>query len=165
LKGLKTPNVPQKAEKLLIYLSKKYPIPGETFDISLKDPYFLSVTWSQNETELSFIMLDYLTRDRNYLTLQSSTSMRISTAGWGYIDSLYQVNPESQIAFVAMWFDKKLDDLYLGAIHPAIQSAGYEPLRIDLHQHDNRIDDEIIAMIRRSRFLVAELTGLRGCLF
>jgi hypothetical protein len=162
LKGLKTPNVPQKADKLLIFWSKQYPIPGQTFDVSLKDPCLLSVTWSQNVPELSFIMVDYLTKDRNYLSLESNDSIKITPAGWGYIDSLFQVNPESQIAFVAMWFDKRLDDLFLGAIHPAIESAGYEPLRIDLHQHNNRIDDEIIAMIRRSRFLVAELTGLRG---
>lgn len=165
-KKLKTPTVAQKADKLLLFLAKWYPIPGQTFkipqDIDLADPSFLSITWSFNTTELSFIIHDYLIKNRNYLTRQSQTTMEITTAGWGHIDSLYQVDPDSQIAFVAMWFDKRLDELYLRAIHPGIEAAGYEPLRIDLHQHNNRIDDEIIAMIRRSKFLVAELTGLRG---
>ena len=161
LKGLKTPNVPQKANKLLIFLSKKYPIPGQDFDISYKDPYLLSVSWSQNETELSYLINDYLIRVRGFLS-PVAQKFRISPLGWEYIDNFSQINPESQIAFVAMWIDEKLDDLYLRAIHPGIESAGYEPLRMDLHQHNNKIDDEIIAMIRRSKFLLAELTGSRG---
>jgi hypothetical protein len=160
-KSLKTPTVPQKADKLLLFLSKKFPTPGQSLDIQFIDPYLLSVSWSQDQSELLYLIVDYLLHDRKYLS-NPGADYKISPRGWAYIDSLYKVNPDSQIAFVAMWFDKKLDDLYLGAIYPAIQSAGYEPLRIDLHQHNNRIDDEIIAMIRRSKFLVAELTGRRG---
>jgi nucleoside 2-deoxyribosyltransferase len=48
------------------------------------------------------------------------------------------------------------------AIEPAILSAGYESKRIDGHHHNNRIDDEIIALIRRSKFVVADFTGQRG---
>lgn len=47
-------------------------------------------------------------------------------------------------------------------IEPAIRNAGYDPKRIDQHEHVNRIDDEIVAMIRRSRFVVADFTGQRG---
>ncbi len=51
-------------------------------------------------------------------------------------------------------------------IEPAIKDAGYKPLRIDQKEHINKIDDEIIAEIRRSRFLVADFThgvdGARG---
>lgn len=93
---------------------------------------------------------------------QGIQKFKISPAGWAYIDSLKQINPESRIAFVAMWFDEKVKPLWIEAIKPSIEAAGYEPLRIDMHQHNNRIDDEIIAMIRRSRFLVAEFTDQRG---
>jgi hypothetical protein len=47
------------------------------------------------------------------------------------------------------------------AIKPAIEKAGYDPLRVDKHEHVNRIDDEIIGQIRRSRFMVADFTGQR----
>lgn len=36
------------------------------------------------------------------------------------------------------------------------------PVVINLEHHLNRIDDEIVVQIRRSRFLVADLTGCRG---
>ncbi len=55
---------------------------------------------------------------------------------------------------------------YEEGVGPAIREAGYEPLRIDRKEHISKIDDEIIAEIRRSRFLVADFTqgdtGARG---
>ena len=42
---------------------------------------------------------------------------------------------------------------------PAIRDAGYEPIRVDNVQHNRKIDDEIIALIRRSRFVVADFTA------
>ena len=47
-----------------------------------------------------------------------------------------------------------------------IKDAGYEAVRIDKQRHLNKIDDEIVAEIRRARFLVADFTqgetGPRG---
>ena len=48
------------------------------------------------------------------------------------------------------------------SIETAISGAGYKPVRIDKHQHNNRIDDEIVAAIRQSRFVVADFTQQRG---
>ena len=76
------------------------------------------------------------------------------------------VNTESPQAFVAMWFHESTDSAYLEGVAPAIRDAGYQPLRIDQKEHNNKIDDEIIAEIRRSRFIVADFTqgdeGARG---
>ena len=73
---------------------------------------------------------------------------------------------DSSQAFVAMWFDPSIDGLYERGIKPAIEAAGYNPLRIDQKPDANKIDDEIIAEIRRSRFVVADFThgagGARG---
>jgi nucleoside 2-deoxyribosyltransferase len=57
-----------------------------------------------------------------------------------------------------MWFDPSQDSAR-DAIKVAIAAAGYSPIRMDEVQHINRIDDEIIARIRRSRFMVADFTG------
>ena len=69
-------------------------------------------------------------------------------------------------AFVAMWFHGSMNDAFELGIEPAIETAGYAPLRIDQKPDVNKIDDEIIAEIRRSRFLVADFThgeeGARG---
>ena len=65
-----------------------------------------------------------------------------------------------------MWFDKSMDDLWENGIKPGIEGAGYEAVRIDRKEHVNKIDDEIIAEIKRSRFVVSDFThgkgGMRG---
>ena len=76
------------------------------------------------------------------------------------------INIDSSQAFVAMWFHDSMDEAFEKGIEPAIREAGYKSLRIDQKEHINKIDDEIIAEIRRSRFLVADFTqgadGARG---
>ena len=75
-------------------------------------------------------------------------------------------NTDSSQAFVAMWFHDNTSVAYEHGIKPGIELAGYRPLRIDQKPDLNKIDDEIIAEIRRSRFLVADFThgpdGARG---
>ena len=65
-----------------------------------------------------------------------------------------------------MWFDKSMDEIWEKGFRPAIKAAGYKAIRIDRKEHLNKIDDEIIAEIRRARFLVADFTqgkaGQRG---
>jgi hypothetical protein len=68
----------------------------------------------------------------------------------------------AQQAFVAMWFLPCLSTLYEDGLRPAIRGAGYDPLRVDQREHVDKIDDRIIAEIRRSSFVVADFSGQRG---
>ncbi len=65
-----------------------------------------------------------------------------------------------------MWFNKKMESAFVEGVSPAIEDSGYDVMRIDKKEHVNKIDDEIIAEIRRSRFLVADFSqgedGARG---
>lgn len=65
---------------------------------------------------------------------------------------------QSEVGFVAMSFSAEQLQLWLKAIKPGIENAGYRPFRVDQDEHNRRIDDEIIAGIRRCRFLVADFT-------
>ena len=64
-----------------------------------------------------------------------------------------------------MSFQPEFTELYDDGIVPGITAAGYEPFRIDRTEHSNRIDDEIIASIKRSRFLVTDFTTQRGGIY
>jgi nucleoside 2-deoxyribosyltransferase len=66
-------------------------------------------------------------------------------------------------AFVAMWFDPSMREIYELGIEAAVRESGYRPLRIDQKEHVNKIDDEIIAEIKRSQFLIADFTAQPGC--
>ena len=61
-----------------------------------------------------------------------------------------------------MWFSPDVLPLWTDVIEPATRAAGYEPLRIDSKPHNGKIDDEIMASIRASRFVVSDFTGNRG---
>jgi hypothetical protein len=73
-----------------------------------------------------------------------------SAEGWKTIEQLQLQAQSSSQAFVAMWFDSSLQEAYDKGFYRAIYNLGYDPLRIDRKEHINKIDDEIIAEIRRS---------------
>lgn len=71
-------------------------------------------------------------------------------------------SPDAAQAFVAIWFDETMCKVCDEAIGPAVADAGYAALSIDRLPTLNRIDDEIITQIRRSRFVVADFTHETG---
>jgi len=173
LSALSTPTVGEKANKLLAYLAVKHPKPGAVFSFfprpdEVRMPgnlglavCFASVAWVQDDQELAYLIDPYLTQEKHFLQKVNPADFRLTPNGWAYLESLRQGNPASRIGFVAMWFDKSVDPAW-AAIEAGIRSSGYESLRVDRKEHNNKIDDEIVAGIRRSKFLVADFTGHRG---
>lgn len=92
--------------------------------------------------------------------------VRLTAKGFERMEALETSAPQTRQVFVAMWFDQSMDAAFDSGFDPAITDAGYRALRIDRKEHGNKIDDEIIAEIRRSRFVVADFTcetvGMNG---
>ena len=90
----------------------------------------------------------------------------LTVEGYERLEEIEKPYQDSTKVFVAMWFDPSMDEVWEKGIRPAITEAGYEPVRVDKQEHVNKIDDEIIAEIRRARFVVADFThgegGARG---
>lgn len=63
--------------------------------------------------------------------------------------------------FVAMWFSDKMKAAR-EKIECAIRDCGYEPMLIDIKEHNNQIVPEIFKEIEDSEFVIADLTGNRG---
>ena len=167
--ALRSRTVGEKAEKILQQLGRKFQKPGEIIDLP-GGAYleFLGVGRLADSNELRFFLRAYLCDEMGFLLLHplvtelgDDSRYSISPKGWAFLDSLRHGNPDSQIGFIAMWFDESMNDAWK-AIDQGIRSAGYEPLRIDQKQHNNKIDDEIVAAIRRSKFVVADFTKQRG---
>jgi len=85
--------------------------------------------------------------------------VNITLRGYNRLEELKAVQARSEQAFVAMWLDKEMKEAWEKGFEPGIKDAGYKPLRIDLEPHNEKIDDKIIAEIRRSKFLVADFTS------
>ena len=110
--------------------------------------------------------MDYL-RSQGWIKWQGDVLSHLTVTVDGYSHMATRTSTvDSSQAFVAMWFDTSLMEAYEKGIKLAVQEAGYTPIRVDQKEHINKIDDEIIAEIRRARFLVADFThgrdGARG---
>ena len=121
----------------------------------------------QQRREISFFG-DYLEKQgwiESY-EWRGHTYNRVTVTGHVRLAELEAAYTPSSRAFIAMWFDDSMNEAWDHGIAPAVRDAGYEPVRIDRKEHVNKIDDEIVAEIRRARFVVADFTqddtGARG---
>ena len=163
--------VHEKATRLLKFIGLQTNEIGAHF--SPHSPELGAYAWSESSmnTEV-FFLLDYLVKKgwidspKNAITsnLQGyylPSLARVTVEGHSHIASEI-VNIDSTQGFVAMWFDDSTKDVLEKGIELGIRDAGYNPKRIDKVEHINKIDDEIIAAIRISRFIVADFTHGRG---
>jgi len=171
---LRSPSVSERAAKILLEMGKRLPTIGALADFHFSSPsneHWLAISWSENFVEVQYLFVEVLMGQGLLAGLVSEAmsptpplvSLYLTPHGHQEIQRMRQgTSSESAIGFCAMWFSEKLRPIWTEGIEPAIRDAGYDPQRIDGVQHNNKIDDEIVAMIRRSRFVVADFTGNRG---
>ena len=87
--------------------------------------------------------------------------LSLTVEGKQKVEELAKPNIESKQAFVAMWFDEQMESAYSDGIKPLEEDTGFTMLRIDMKQFNEKICDRILAEIRRSRFLIADVTKHR----
>ena len=100
--------------------------------------------------------------EEGFIYSRPSGGWSVSARGYIACDDLLEKRSASTQGFVAMWFSPTMDKTYKEGIEPAVRLAGYTSMIIKDKEHVNKIDDEIVAEIRRSAFLIADFTGHRG---
>lgn len=165
IKSFPIPETPgEKAKRLLFLLSKIVKEHGKT--IPFKNyKTLLPLCYAEYVDQLHYY-LTYL-QEKGYINnyARLSGSCDISVNGWDFIYD-YEKRINSTQAFVAMWFDDRMDDAYKEAIRPALEKLGYDPIiNVKFMEHNEKIDDIIIAEIRKSRLLIAEFSGHRPCVY
>lgn len=161
-------NVYERADNLLKYCKTQTNKIGDSFSFTNQRNSCEAMAWSESidPQEVQFL-IDYMGYQgwlkRNILV---EYTYKITVEGYAHLAELQKTSIESPRAFVAMWFDDSMNDVWENGIKAGIEAAGYRPVRIDRIEHNNKVDDEIIAEIRRSKFVVADFTqgseGARG---
>ncbi len=132
-------------------------------DKHITDEYLKAWSESFQKSEILYL-LDYCC-EQGWLDVKMSEYW-LTVDGHKYLDHLNRKTINSSQAFVAMWFDDEMNEAWAKGFRPGIEEAGYEAVRIDKKDYNDKIDDEIIAEIRRSCFVVADFThgkkGARG---
>jgi hypothetical protein len=136
---------------------------GSFPDLAVKASKWMGVASASSPEELAYLVNDFL-KAAEFLTEKAhgSRAYTITPSGWQRIDDLRHTQSKSTKAFIAMSFALELNEFFIRGVEPGVRAAGYEALRIDRTEHNNRIDDEIIAAIRQTKFLVADYTNNRG---
>ena len=172
----------ERADNLLRYIQNKLPDIGtdfyfETDNSSITDPssaafriFLEMLAWSESKKVDELLYLLNCLEDASWLQRikygATCLRYRLTVPGHSHLAEIDHVATDSSKAFVAMWFDDSLNKAWKEGIRPAITDTGYKAVRIDEKEYLTKIDDEIIAEIRRARFLVADFThgetGPRG---
>jgi len=155
------PSVREKLLMLLRYIANLSAHPGHTVGLDPANDY--PVLCAKNRVEADFYVQALENEEMISVqrTLSGDPNCTITSRGWQEFEKAEQAGVDSPNGFIAMWFDSS-QNIAKEKIEQAVSNAGYRPIRIDQLEHVNRIDDEIIAQIRRSKFLVADLTGHRN---
>ena len=159
-----------RARRLLRYIvDREGASPGQSVSLGTEDPGALaySESWTGNQLQ---VLTDHLVEERLlYIGMRTlnSTQYIATVRGHNQLHAKKARSPKQ--AFVAMWFSSEMSDAYERGIEPGIRDADFAPIRIDEKKDANRIDDDIIAEIKRSEFVVADMThgadGVRGSVY
>lgn len=131
---------------------------------------YLAFGWCRDADELLFLLNRVMHDEFGWLAevkaqpmLRGSAALLSCSLSAKGLMELETGHPgDSKIGFCAMWFSAELMPFYREVIELGVRACGYEPLRLDDKEHNNNIDDEIIASIRGAKFVIAEMTGHRG---
>lgn len=166
---LSLPTIPRSIDQQIIKLLKA---------VQNKSKYFGHEVNLRSARDYSLAYLEHFKDSANYRRPFSKLIQQIIDLGWlkssvdkstscyeltikglREIEKSNQIVPDSFECFVAMKFgDEYLDKAFKEGISSAIADAGYIPIQMAYLEHNNNIMDEMIASIRKSRFMIADLS-------
>lgn len=160
---------PEKLDRLLRSLAKRG-APGRYTSFNTRDDAPLA--FADGEEECRFWI--HSLRDQGLVELGGDLAVhaqpgpqgidgtyRLTAKGWRKARELDLQGPSGMTAFVAMSFHADLRAAYTEAIEPAVREAGFEPLRIDMVEHVDRIDERIMVELAACRFVIADFSQHR----
>lgn len=170
LNSFKEMDMLEKMDKTLSILDKKSTdYFGANFSIDADNDYPFFYCFEKKELISQLVLLTESGLIAPRYPKNPHQVLRITAKGYERLRELKKINEDSRQCFVAMWFMDGMDEVFEKAIKPAIEyiedgqaESRFKALRISDKEHTNDINDEIISEIRRSRFMVCDLTGYRG---
>ncbi|MCW9705782.1 hypothetical protein [Fodinibius salsisoli] len=147
----------ERINRIIIYVFKKLKNPADDVQYDPKTDYPIAHAKDQNE----FAHYLSLASKLGYIDCDSST-IRPTLEGWKYYNELKKTQSFTNQAFVAMWFDSDLDEVWEKGFKKGLEDTDYDPMRIDIAEHNDKICDRINIEIRKSSLVVADFTGNRG---
>ena len=151
----------EKMDRILAYVAENSSYPGQK--IHINGEYDYPLFYCKGTEELGFYIkhLEEIALVGHPEIDAGHFRLALSAEGWRRVEERTKPNIESKQAFVAMWFDEELKSAYSEGIAKLEEDTGFSMLRIDMREFNDKICDKILAEIRRSRFVIVDVTGHR----
>ena len=128
-----------------------------------------SLRWAIRAYSIDTAELDAMLRDyRDWIESRADSpanrqlSLRLTRAGWDRLRMLAETRAESRTISLASWALPAVRQPFERAAAEAADDLGLRVESGNALAEPTRIDDSIIAALRRARVVVADFTGLRG---
>jgi len=150
--------------RVLLNLSRLVQQPFEPIELIL-EPVGKYVLFSKNRVEAAHLLRELASRGWISSFQEGEfvpSCFNLTLEAWEIIENLRPETKDSKCVFVAMWFDPSMDTFYESGIRRAVEEAGYTPVKMNLIEFNGKICDEIIAEIKRCKFIISDFSGQRG---
>lgn len=153
------PSVFEQADLLLRWIGEQSAGPGEFVELITKKHLF--VVGAKSWRGLAYLVTHLLAAGdiEGAPAIDGSGQLKASFKGWERLDKIRRGAADSRKAFMAMRYgDATLDRIVNDFFRPAVVQTGFTLSRLDDLPKAGLIDDRLRVEIRRSRFLIADLT-------
>jgi hypothetical protein len=167
IKSMRLPGYRERANCALKMIAERFPSleTPTTIGVLANDLSLQGISYSGDADEM-MRLLRLLMAEENLRGSGTGSSIRVLGAtltinGMLAAEALGASMSDSPQGFVAMWFDASLNDAWMNGFKKGIEGAGFVAMRIDSKEYVGGISDEVMAEIRKSRFVVVDYTGQR----
>lgn len=153
------PTPAEQVNNLILWLGQYLTAPGE--QILLTSQEHRSVAGSLTDSNFHWLLSFMVSRGYFDGTVMGAggASGTLSFDAWALFEEIRAGSTDTRLAFMAMPFGNAvLDSVFIDCFKPAAKAAGFELIRLDERPAAGSIDDRLRVEIRRTRFLVADLT-------
>jgi hypothetical protein len=150
--GHRHTTVDRKLDMVLRHLADRSSRPGFKVPIETDDWLLFD---AKEPTEMPYLV-EALT-EQGLVQPKEGFRFIVTPAGWQRLAPSHP-GGEPNTCFVAMAFHPSLDAAYEHGIKPAIEASGLKPIQLSKLQHNQIVDDVMLAAIRRGRLTVADVT-------
>lgn len=153
-------SVVEKVDRFLLWLAMNSDFIGDAVEYSWQDDF--TIFQGKNPSEFGYIY-EYLRANKWVIGPESYTKdkvkLSLSIDGWRKVEDEVNRLKRKQV-FIAMSFD---DEIILGKYRAVVKKVcsqmGYDAYVISDFHHNDDIVDKILSEIKRSNFLIVDLTG------
>lgn len=160
LRNASLPNPSEQANNFLLWLGQLLERKGPGYSLIPYRDGLRATIGAQTSADVQFVQTG-LMKDSiiESFPTQSSPEIRLTFKGWERYERLKRQSTNSRVAFMAMQYgDDQLNEVFERCFRPAADRAGYSLEKLEDSPKPGLIDVRMEVEIRRSRFVVADLT-------